>query len=70
MAKEKDANEELKELEGQLKYAQKLINVVQSKLNESNSLIIQLTAKLELSEEDKIGMMEQLKEMGITEKET
>ena len=43
---------EITDLNQKLKYAQKLITNLQTRLNESNGVGIQLEAKLQLAEED------------------
>ena len=55
----------INDLNQKLKYAQKLINNLQVKLNESNGVAIQLEAKLQLAEEDHQGMQAQLKDFGL-----
>jgi len=41
----------VEELTGQLNYAQKLIAILQTKLNDANGVIIQLEAKLQMANE-------------------
>lgn len=41
----------VEELTGQLAYAQKLIAILQTKLNDANGVIIQLEAKLQMANE-------------------
>tara|TARA_B110000495_G_scaffold13209_1_gene9486 strand:- start:3267 stop:3533 length:267 start_codon:yes stop_codon:yes gene_type:complete len=55
----------INDLTSKLKYAQKLINNMQNKLNESTGIAIQLEAKLQLAEEDHIGIKKQLEVYGM-----
>ena len=41
----------VEELTGQLNYAQKLIAILQQKLNDANGIVIQLEAKLQMAHE-------------------
>jgi len=59
------AEEQVIQLTGKLKYAQKLITNLQTKLNEQLGIIIQLEAKLQLAEEDHQGITKQLEEYGL-----
>ena len=52
-------------LKGQLNYAQKLINVLQTKLNDSNGTIVQLEAQIQIANEERESLLEQVKEVGI-----
>ena len=54
------------QLQGQLNYAQKIINVLQVKVNEANGKLVQIEAQLELANEDRAHMLKQLEPMGIT----
>mgnify|MGYP005641620739 FL=1 len=54
------------QLQGQLNYAQKIINVLQGKVNEANGKLVQIEAQLELANEDRAHMLKQLEPMGIT----
>ena len=49
-----------------MNYAQKLINILQNKLNEVNATSVQLEAQLILVNEDKENILKQVKEFGIT----
>ncbi len=51
---------EITDLNQKLKYAQKLITNLQTRLNESNGVSIQLEAKLQLAEEDYNEVMKKL----------
>tara|TARA_B110000467_G_scaffold14677_1_gene12705 strand:- start:2550 stop:2786 length:237 start_codon:yes stop_codon:yes gene_type:complete len=51
---------EITDLNQKLKYAQKLITNLQTRLNESNGVGIQLEAKLQLAEEDYNEAMKKL----------
>jgi hypothetical protein len=54
------------QLQAQLNYAQKIINVLQGKVNEANGRMVQVEAQLELANEDRANMLKQLEPMGIT----
>ena len=56
----------IEQVQAQLKYAQKLINVLQGKVNEANSSIVQLEARLMMAEEDKANILKQIEPMGIS----
>ena len=62
----KSSNNNEIELKNQLNYAQKLINILQNKLNEVNATSVQLEAQLILVNEDKENILKQVKEFGIT----
>jgi hypothetical protein len=55
----------VKELQGQIRYAQTLIKNLQSKTNDYSGIVVQLEAKLQLALEDRAGIEAQLKDMGI-----
>jgi len=55
-----------KELQNQLNYAQKLINILQNKVNELNATAVQLEAQLILVNEDKQNILKQVEGFGIT----
>ena len=52
-------------MQSQLNYAQKIINVLQGKVNEANGVIVQLEARLQIAAEDKENILKQLEPMGI-----
>ena len=54
------------ELKNQLNYAQKLINILQNKVNELNATAVQLEAQLILVNEDKQNILKQVEGFGIT----
>ena len=54
------------ELKNQLNYAQKLINILQNKVNELNETTVQLEAQLILVNEDKQNILKQVEGFGIT----
>ena len=64
MGKKKEEMTEEK-LKGQLNYAQKLINVLQTKLNDSNGTIVQLEAQIQIANEERESLLEQVKAVGI-----
>ena len=55
------------DLQAQLNYAQKIINVLQCKVNELNGKLVQMEAQLLMANEDKENMLKQLEPMGIGE---
>ena len=57
-----------KSLTEQCNYAQKIINILQVKVNEANGIIVQLEAKLQLAQEDKESILKQVETMGILPK--
>ena len=57
------------ELKNQLNYAQKLINILQNKVNELNATTVQLEAQLILVNEDKQNILKQVEGFGITPQE-
>ena len=56
----------IEQVQAQLKYAQRIINVLQGKVNEANSVIVQLEARLMIANEDKENILKQIEPMGIT----
>ena len=56
----------VEQVQSQLNYAQKIINVLQVKVNEANGKLVQIEAQLELANEDRAHMLKQLEPMGIT----
>mgnify|MGYP001385991061 CR=1 FL=1 len=57
--------EKIKELQGQIRYAQTIIKNLQAKTNDYNGIVVQLEAKLQIALEDRAGIEAQLKEYGI-----
>lgn len=55
----------VEQVQSQLNYAQKIINVLQGKVNEANGVIVQLEARLQIAAEDKENILKQLEPMGI-----
>ena len=55
------------DLQAQLNYAQKIIYVLQGKVNELNGKLVQMEAQLLMANEDKENMLKQLEPMGIGE---
>ena len=55
------------DLQAQLNYAQKIINVLQGKVNEANGKLVQMEAQLLMANEDRENMLKQLEPMGIGE---
>ena len=55
----------VEQVQSQLNYAQKIINVLQTKVNEANGVIVQLEARLQIANEDKENILKQLEPMGI-----
>ena len=55
----------VEQVQSQLNYAQKIINVLQTKVNEANGVIVQLEARLQIASEDKENILKQLEPMGI-----
>ena len=55
------------DLQAQLNYAQKIINVLQCKVNELNGKLVQMEAQLLMANEDRENMLKQLEPMGIGE---
>jgi len=56
----------VEQLQGQLNYAQKIINIMQTKVNEANGIIVQLEARIQIANEDKENILKQVETMGIT----
>lgn len=54
------------QMQAQINYAQKIINVLQGKVNEANGRIVQLEAQLQLANEDKENILKQVESVGIT----
>ena len=61
-----DPNITVEKLQSQLNYAQKIINILQLKVNEANGVIVQLEAKVQIADEDKQNILKQVEIMGIT----
>ena len=55
----------IEQVQSQLNYAQKIINVLQGKVNEANGIVVQLEARLLMAEEDKQNILKQIEPMGI-----
>ena len=53
------------QLNSQLNYAQKIINVLQNKVNELNGKMVQLEAQLLVANEDRENILKQVEKMGI-----
>ena len=60
-----DPDVTIEQVQSQLNYAQKIINVLQGKVNEANGVIVQLEARLQIAAEDKENILKQLEPMGI-----
>ena len=56
----------VEQLQSQLNYAQKIINIMQAKVNEANGIIVQLEARIQIADEDKANILKQVEVMGIT----
>ena len=56
----------VEQVQAQLNYAQKIINVLQTKVNEANGVIVQLEARLQIANEDKENILKQIEPMGIS----
>ena len=56
----------VEQLQSQLNYAQKIINILQLKVNEANGVIVQLEARVQIADEDKQNILKQIEVMGIT----
>ncbi len=65
MGKKKEEEMTEEKLKGQLNYAQKLINVLQTKLNDSNGTIVQLEAQIQIANEERENLLDQVKAVGI-----
>jgi len=60
-----DPDVTVEQVQAQLNYAQKIINVLQGKVNEANGVVVQLEARLQIAAEDKENILKQLEPMGI-----
>ncbi len=60
-----DPNVTIEQVQSQLNYAQKIINVLQGKVNEANGVNVQLEARLQIAAEDKENILKQIEPMGI-----
>ena len=56
----------IEELAGQLGYAQKLIAILQTKLNDANGKLVQMEAQLQIANEDRENILKQVEPLGIT----
>mgnify|MGYP006191735781 FL=1 len=56
----------VEQVQAQLNYAQKIISVLQGKVNEANGQLVQFEARLMLAEEDKQNILKQIEPMGIS----
>jgi len=56
----------VEQVQAQLNYAQKIINILQAKVNDANGVIVQLEARVQIAEEDKQNILKQVEVMGIT----
>lgn len=56
----------VEQVQSQLNYAQKIINILQQKVNDANGIIVQLEARAQIAEEDKQNILKQVEVMGIT----
>ena len=61
-----DPDVTVEQVQAQLNYAQKIINVLQGKVNEANGVIVQLEARLQIANEDKDNILKQIEPMGIS----
>jgi chromosome segregation ATPase len=61
-----DAEVTAEQLQGQLNYAQKIINVLQGKLNDANGKLVQMEAQLQIANEDRENILKQVEPLGIT----
>ena len=61
-----DAEVTSEQLQGQLNYAQKIINVLQGKLNDANGKLVQMEAQLQIANEDRENILKQVEPLGIT----
>ena len=57
------------QLQNQLNYAQKIINVLQGKVNDLNGKMVQIEAQLLVANEDRENILKQLETVGITPKQ-
>ena len=56
----------VEQVQSQLNYAQKIITILQQKVNEANGVIVQLEARVQIVQEDKENILKQIETMGIT----
>ena len=56
----------VEQVQSQLNYAQKIITILQQKVNEANGVIVQLEARVQIAQEDKENILKQVEVMGIT----
>ena len=56
----------VEQVQQQLNYAQKIINILQTKVNDANGVIVQLEARVQIAQEDKENILKQIESMGIT----
>ena len=56
----------VEQVQSQLNYAQKIINILQTKVNDANGIIVQLEARVQIAQEDKENILKQIETMGIT----
>ena len=56
----------IEQVQAQLNYAQKIISILQQKVNEANGVIVQLEARVQIAQEDKENILKQIETMGIT----
>jgi|SaaInlV_165m_DNA_1040744.scaffolds.fasta_scaffold128456_2 hypothetical protein len=56
----------VEQIQNQLNYAQKIITILQQKVNEANGVIVQLEARVQIVQEDKENILKQIETMGIT----
>jgi glucose/arabinose dehydrogenase len=56
----------VEQVQAQLNYAQKIITILQQKVNEANGVIVQLEARVQIAQEDKENILKQVEVMGIT----
>ena len=61
-----DPDVTVEQVQSQLNYAQKIINILQQKVNDANGIIVQLEARVQIAEEDKQNILKQVEVMGIT----
>jgi hypothetical protein len=61
-----DPSISIEKIQGQLDYAQKIINILQVKVNDANGVIVQLEARLQIANEDKENILKQVEKMGIS----
>ncbi len=61
-----DSTVTVEQVQAQLNYAQKIITILQQKVNEANGVIVQLEARVQIAQEDKENILKQVEVMGIT----